>query len=100
VAGNALEIAGWTVRESSCGIVRAFEPSRARQLLCAVSVPEIPARLRQYSRFPEERVRGRVRLHCMAGGWEPTGKLHKFLLHSKCALVRRGTNGRHFRSTD
>jgi len=42
VAGNALEISGWTVRESSCGKVRAFESSRARQLLCAEGVPGAP----------------------------------------------------------
>ena len=38
VAGNAPDFARLDVGGGSCGKVRAFESSRARQLLCAVSV--------------------------------------------------------------
>jgi hypothetical protein len=45
VAGNALEIAGWMVRGSSCGKGRTFESSRARQLLCAEGVRGAPSKI-------------------------------------------------------
>ena len=36
---RALILLGWMVGEASCGKVRAFESSRARQLSCAEGVP-------------------------------------------------------------